>query len=175
VCCRDFSLSDHLGAERSIKDFRGKVVVLTFGFTHCPDVCPTTLADMSKGHAKLGPDARRVQVCICDLDPERDTAEVLAKYVSTFDRTFVGLRGSTDVVAKTAKDFRVSTRNRPGSRRMRNLVDHTWAVTSLTATARPDYLSHIEKTSSSSVIFVHCFGEPAAAPHKTERKCRCNI
>jgi hypothetical protein len=78
---KDFSLADHNGKPRTLADFRGKVVVLFFGYTHCPDVCPTTLAELAETMKRLGPDADRVQVLFATLDPERDTAELLAQDV----------------------------------------------------------------------------------------------
>ena len=92
----DFSLADHTGTTRKLADFRGKVVVLFFGFMNCPDVCPTTLSDMAAVKQKLGRDGDRVQVIFVTLDPERDSAALLAQYVPAFDPTFLGLRGSVD-------------------------------------------------------------------------------
>jgi protein SCO1/2 len=104
---KSLELTDHTGRPRKLEDFRGKAVVLFFGFTHCPDVCPTTLADVSQAIAKLGPDAQRVQVLFVTVDPERDTREALARYVTAFDPRFLGLYGDTAATRKTAQEFKV--------------------------------------------------------------------
>jgi protein SCO1/2 len=100
-------LTDHTGKPRRLEDFRGKAVVLFFGFTHCPDVCPTTLADISHAVKTLGPDAERVQVLMVSVDPERDTQEALAKYVTAFDPRFLGLRGDMEATRKVAQEFKI--------------------------------------------------------------------
>jgi protein SCO1/2 len=104
---RSLQLTGHDGKPRTLADFAGKTVVVTFGFTHCPDVCPTILADLAGVLKKLGPDADRVQVLFVSVDPERDTAEGLAKYVTAFDPRFIGLRGDADATQRTAKEFKV--------------------------------------------------------------------
>ena len=101
------SLTDHTGKHRTLADFKGKAVTLFFGYTHCPDVCPTTMADMKQTMKLLGPRADELQVLFVTLDPERDTQEVLAKFVPSFDARFIGLRGSVDEVAATAKAFKI--------------------------------------------------------------------
>ena len=100
-------LPAHDGKPRSLADFAGKTVVVTFGFTHCPDVCPTILADLAGILKKLGPDGDRVQVLFVSVDPERDTPESLAKYVTAFDPRFIALRGDAEATQRTAKDFKV--------------------------------------------------------------------
>jgi len=100
-------LADHTGKPRRLEDWRGKVVVLFFGFTHCPDICPTTLAEISQALRTLGPEAERVQVLVVSVDPERDTPEALAKYVSAFDPRFVGLRGDLAATKKVAAEFKI--------------------------------------------------------------------
>ena len=100
-------LADHAGKPRRLEDWRGKAVVLVFGFTHCPDVCPTTLADIALALKELGPDAERVQVLMVSVDPERDTPEALAKYVTAFDPRFVALRGDLEATRKAAQEFKV--------------------------------------------------------------------
>lgn len=102
-----FSLTDHNGQVRTLADFRGKVVTVFFGFTHCPDVCPTTLAEMSQVMRELGPEAQRVQVLFITVDPERDTPPVLKQYVPSFHPGFLGLSGDSDAIARTAKEFKV--------------------------------------------------------------------
>jgi len=100
-------LTDHTGKPRRLEDWRGKVVVLFFGFTHCPDVCPTTLADIAGAVKSLGPDAERVQVLMVSVDPERDTPDALAKYVTAFDPRFLGLRGDLAATQNVAKEFKI--------------------------------------------------------------------
>jgi protein SCO1/2 len=100
-------LTDHTGRARRLEDFRGRAVVVFFGFTHCPDVCPTTLADVSQVLKQLGPDAERVQVLFVTVDPERDTREVLEKYVTAFDARFLGLYGDAAATQRAAKAFKV--------------------------------------------------------------------
>ena len=100
-------LADHTGRLRRLEDWRGKVVVLFFGFTHCPDVCPTTLADAANALKKLGSDADRVQVLFVTVDPERDTQKLLAEYVTSFDPRFIALRGDLAATQKVAKEFKI--------------------------------------------------------------------
>jgi protein SCO1/2 len=104
----DFLLKDFNGKSVNLLDFRGKVVVLFFGYTHCPDVCPTTLADLAQVTRQLGKDASRVQVLFVTLDPERDTPELLSKYVTSFDPAFLGLYGDAASTEKAAKSFGVN-------------------------------------------------------------------
>jgi protein SCO1/2 len=100
-------LTDHAGRARTLADFRGKAVVLFFGFTQCPDVCPTTLVDISNSLKKLGPDAERVQVLFVTVDPERDTPKVLAEYVAAFDPRIIALRGDAAATQRVAKEFKI--------------------------------------------------------------------
>jgi protein SCO1 len=100
-------LADHNGKPRRLEDFRGKAVVLFFGFTHCPDICPTTLADIAQAVKTLGADAERVQVLMVSVDPERDTPESLAKYVTAFDPRFLALRGDLEATRKVAAEFKI--------------------------------------------------------------------
>jgi protein SCO1/2 len=104
---KTLELSDHTGRPRRLEDFRGKAVVLFFGFTHCPDVCPTTLADTAQALKALGGEAERVQVLMVTVDPERDTPEALARYVTAFDPRFLGLRGDLPATQRAAKEFKV--------------------------------------------------------------------
>jgi len=103
----DFKLTDHNGVTRTLADFRGKVVVIFFGYVHCPDVCPTTMADLSRVLDALGKDAERVQVLFITVDPERDTREILAQYVPAFGASFLGLYGDAAATAKVADAFGV--------------------------------------------------------------------
>jgi protein SCO1/2 len=104
---KTLELTDHTGRARRLEDFRGKAVVLFFGFTHCPDVCPTTLADTAQALKTLGGEAERVQVVMVTVDPERDTQDDLAKYVSAFDPRFLGLRGDLAATQRAAKEFKI--------------------------------------------------------------------
>jgi protein SCO1/2 len=104
---KSLELADPTGRVRRLEDFRGKAVVVFFGFTHCPDVCPTTLADISTALKSLGPDAERVQVLFITVDPERDKPEDLAKYVGAFDPRFIALRGDAAATQRVAKDFKI--------------------------------------------------------------------
>ena len=122
---KGFSLTDHTGKPRTLADYKGKVVVVFFGYTQCPDVCPTTMAEMAGVMQKLGPQADQVQVLFITLDPERDTPQLLANYVPAFDKRFVGLYGTPDQTAKTAKDFKVFYSKVPGSAPGSYTIDHT--------------------------------------------------
>ena len=104
---RSLELQDTSGRLRHLEDFRGKAVVLFFGFTHCPDVCPTTLADLAGVVKTLGPEGDRVQVLFVTVDPERDTPEALAKYVAAFDPRFIALRGDLAATQRVAKEFKI--------------------------------------------------------------------
>lgn len=113
---KELALTDHNGQRRTLADFRGRVVTLFFGFTHCPDVCPTTLSEMALVMKELGNDAARLQVLFVTVDPERDTADVLQRYVPAFHPTFLGLTGSAEQIARTAKEFKIffQKQNLPG-------------------------------------------------------------
>jgi len=122
---KDIALTDHTGKPRTLADFKGKVVVMFFGYTQCPDVCPTTMAEMAGVMQKLGPQADQVQVLFVTLDPERDTQELLASYVPAFDKRFVGLRGTPEQTARVAKEFKVFYAKVPGSSPGSYTIDHT--------------------------------------------------
>jgi len=106
-------LTDHTGKPRRLEDFRGKAVVLFFGFTQCPDICPTTLAEIAGALKQLGPDADRVQVLLVTVDPERDTPKLLADYVTAFDPRFLALRGDLAATQRVAKEFKIYFEKRP--------------------------------------------------------------
>jgi protein SCO1/2 len=108
-------------------DFKGKVVVMFFGYTQCPDVCPTTMAEMTEVLKQLGPQADQVQVLFVTVDPERDTQELLAQYVPAFDKRFIGLRGTPEQTAAVAKEFKVMYNKVAGSSKDSYTVDHTAA------------------------------------------------
>ena len=122
---RDFALTDHTGKPRTLADFRGKVVLIFFGYTRCPDVCPTTLGELKLVMQRLGEDAKRVQVLFVTVDPERDKPELLAQYVPAFDSSFIGLYGDAEATAKTAKEFKVFYQKVPGAKPDSYTMDHT--------------------------------------------------
>jgi len=122
---KDFALTDHAGKPRTLADFRGKAVVIFFGYTQCPDVCPTTMTGMAEAMKLLGSDAAKVQVLFVSVDPERDTPELLAQYVPVFNPSFLGLYADAQTIAKTAQDFRVFYKKQPGSTPTTYTVDHT--------------------------------------------------
>ena len=104
---KELALTGHDGKPRTLADFRGRVTVLFFGYTHCPDICPTTLAELAGVMKALGKDAERVQVLMVTVDPERDTPEVLSKYVPAFDPRFLGLYGDAAATQRAAKEFKI--------------------------------------------------------------------
>lgn len=119
-----FELTDAGGKQHKLTEFRGRAVVLFFGYTHCPEVCPTTLADLAQVMHELGPDATRVQVIFVTLDPERDRPELLGKYVTAFNPAFLGLYGDAAATAAAAKAFGVNYEKRPDGHGSYTL-DHT--------------------------------------------------
>ncbi|MBS3916882.1 MAG: SCO family protein [Sulfuritalea sp.] len=121
----DFALTDHTGKPRTMADFRGKAVVIFFGYTQCPDVCPTTMTGMAEAVKLLGPEAGKVQVLFVTVDPERDTPQLLAQYVPVFNPSFLGLYADEQTIAKTAMDFRIFYKKQPGSTPTTYTVDHT--------------------------------------------------
>jgi len=121
----DFALTDHHGKPRTLADFKGKAVVVFFGYTQCPDVCPTTMAEMAAVMQELGPLADRVQVLFVTVDPARDTQELLAKYVPAFDSRFLGLYGDQAATEKVAKEFKVFFQKVPGQEPGSYTMDHT--------------------------------------------------
>jgi protein SCO1/2 len=122
---KDFHLTDHNGKPRSLADFRGKIVLLFFGYTHCPDVCPVTMAQFAQVMKELGADAKRVQVLFVTLDPERDTPALLAQYVPAFNPDFLGLYGDMAATKETAKAFHVFFEKQPGKTPETYSIDHT--------------------------------------------------
>jgi len=122
---RDFALTDATGAPRSLADYRGKVVVLFFGYTHCADVCPATLSQLAQARRLLGADADRVQVLFATLDPERDTPELLARYVRGFDPSFVALTGTTQQIEAAAREFKVFFQKVAGPTAESYTLDHS--------------------------------------------------
>ena len=133
---RKLDLADPSGKNRRLDEFRGNVVLVYFGFTHCPDVCPTELARLAELRRRLGPAGQRVQVLFVTLDPERDSAGLLREYVSAFDPGFIALRGSATSTAKAAKEFRVAYLKIPGSAPDRYTLDHSSYVYALDPDSR---------------------------------------
>lgn len=122
----DFSLIDPDGKVRTLADFKGKAVVIFFGYTQCPDVCPTTLTEMQQVMTLLGPQADKVQVLFVTVDPERDSASILKQYVPAFDARFLGLRPTDEVaLEKVAKDFKIYYKKVPGMTPGSYTMDHT--------------------------------------------------
>jgi len=122
---KDFALTDHNGKPRTLGDFKGKVVIMFFGYTQCPDVCPTTMAEMANVMQALGPQADRVQVLFVTVDPARDTPQILSQYVPAFDKRFLGLYGDDAAIAKVAKQFKVFYQKVPGKTPGSYTMDHT--------------------------------------------------
>ena len=122
---KNFRLNDHAGKPRQVADFRGKVVLMFFGYIQCPDVCPTTMGELALVMKQLGGDAARVQVLFVTVDPERDTKELLAQYVPAFDPSFLGLYGDAAATQETAKAFRVFYQKQPGKTPGAYSIDHT--------------------------------------------------
>ncbi len=124
---RDFPLPDADGKMRSIKDFAGKVVVVFFGYTQCPDACPTTLAEIAGAKKLLGADGDKLQAVLITVDPERDAAALLKAYVGNFDPNFVALRGTPEQIAAVAKDFKVFYKKVDGKTPGSYTMDHSAA------------------------------------------------
>jgi protein SCO1 len=110
---QDFRLQDPGGTWRTLADYRGKVVLVFFGFTQCPDVCPTAMTQAAELLKLIGDDGSKVQVIFISLDPERDTAGILREFIGSFHPSFVALRGDVDLTRKTAEDYKVFFRKVP--------------------------------------------------------------
>jgi protein SCO1/2 len=124
---REFQLTDQHGQTRTLGDFRGKVLVIFFGYTQCPDVCPTTLAELAAVKKALGPDGEQVQGIFVTIDPERDTPDLLKAYLANFDPGFVALRGTAEQTKAVAKEFKVFYNKVPGKTEGSYTMDHTAA------------------------------------------------
>ncbi|WP_414636755.1 SCO family protein [Aquabacterium sp.] len=122
---RGFFLPDADGQPRTLADFKGKVVVVFFGYTHCPDVCPTTMSELAEVKRSLGADGARVQGVFVTVDPERDTAALLKAYVANFGPDMVGLRGTPEQTKELARQFKVFYAKVPGKTEGSYTVDHT--------------------------------------------------
>lgn len=124
---KDFQLTDHDGQPRSLKDFRGKLVVMFFGYTQCPDVCPTTMAELAEAKKLMGPDGDKLQGIFVTVDPERDTPQVLKGYMANFDPSFIALRATPEQLAALAKDFKIHYKKVEGKTPTSYTMDHSAA------------------------------------------------
>jgi protein SCO1/2 len=122
---KDFHLVDQNGQLRGLHDFQGKLVVLFFGYTQCPDACPTTMAELAEAKKLLGPDADKIQVLFVTVDPERDTPQFLKGYMANFDPSFLALRGTPEQLASVAKDFKVYYKKVDGDSPTSYTMDHS--------------------------------------------------
>jgi protein SCO1 len=136
----ELRLTDHNGQPRSVADFRGKVVGIFFGYTNCPDVCPTTLADVAAARKLLGADAERLQGIMVTVDPQRDTPQVLKQYVTAFDPSFLGLYGDDAALKKATQDFKVYWEVREGRTPETYTVNHSGFLYVLDREGRPRLL-----------------------------------
>ncbi|MBS1185415.1 MAG: putative SCO1/SenC family protein [Proteobacteria bacterium] len=122
---RDFRLTDHNGQVRTLADFRGKVVAVFFGYIHCPDVCPTTLADFAAALQQLGPQADQVQVIFVTLDPQRDTPDLLKQFVPAFNPGFLGMVTDAETLRQLAKEYKVVYQKTSVKATDDYLIDHS--------------------------------------------------
>ena len=122
---RELALSDADGKARTLADFKGKVTLVFFGYTQCPDVCPTTLAELAAVKRELGADGEHVQGVFVSVDPERDTPQILKAYMASFDPGFVALRGTLEQTQAAAREFKVFFAKVPGKSEGSYTVDHT--------------------------------------------------
>jgi len=122
---KDVTLTAHTGARVSTADFRGKVTVLFFGYTHCPDICAPALTKLAAVRKALGPDAEKVQVLFITVDPQHDTPEQLAAFVPKFDPSFIGLSGTPAEIGAVAAEYKVAYAPTPASMSQQVLIDHS--------------------------------------------------
>lgn len=122
---RDFKLTDHNGQSRTLASFKGKIVAIFFGYTHCPDVCPTTLSDFAAALKQLGPLADRVQVLFVTVDPQRDTPALLKQFVPAFDPRFLGMVADADTLQAVAKEYKVVYQKTSVKDADNYLIDHS--------------------------------------------------
>lgn len=125
---KPLALTDHNGKKRTMEDFKGKVVALFFGYTHCPDVCPTTMLELKQAMKLLGDKADDVQVLFVTVDPERDTQEMLAQFVPAFDKRFIGLWGSLQETAEMMGNFKVYYSKVQSQSKSDYTIDHSAGV-----------------------------------------------
>ncbi len=147
----DFQLTDHNGHPRSLSDFRGKVVAVFFGFTHCPDVCPTTLAELAQTVKRLGARGDEVQILFITVDPARDTQKVLAQYVTAFDPRFLGLYGDPATTAKVAAAYKVFFAPQPPNASGNYTVDHSAVIFVIDRRGRPRLVMGAGRTVSGMI------------------------
>jgi protein SCO1/2 len=124
---KGFQLTDHNGQVRTLPDFKGKIVVLFFGYTQCPDVCPTTMAELAEAKKLMGPDGDKVQGLFVTVDPERDTPEVLKAYMANFDPSFLALRGTPEQLEALGKEFKMYFKKNAGKTPTSYTMDHSSA------------------------------------------------
>ena len=122
---KGFSLADQFGKQRTLQDFAGKVVVVFFGFTQCPDVCPTSMAELAQIKQALGTDGDKLQAIFITVDPERDTPELLKAYMGNFDPSFIALRPTLEQLPQVAKDFKIYYKKVEGSAPGSYTMDHS--------------------------------------------------
>ena len=122
---RDLPLPDHNGQMRSLRDFRGKAVVVFFGYTQCPDVCPTSMSELAEVKRSLGADGDKLQGIFVTVDPERDTPEMLKAYMASFDPSFIALRGTPEQLVAVAKDFKIYFKRVDGQTPTSYTMDHS--------------------------------------------------
>ena len=122
---KGFELADHNGQLRHLTDFAGKVVLMFFGYTQCPDVCPTTMSEMIEIKKALGKDGDRLQVLFVTVDPERDTPELLKAYMENFDPTFLALRATPEKLVELTKDYKIYYKKVDGSTPTSYTMDHS--------------------------------------------------
>ncbi len=122
---RDFSIADHNGQQRSMKDFAGKVVVMFFGYTQCPDVCPTSMSELAEVKRLLGPQGDKLQGLFVSLDPERDRPEMLKAYMANFDPSFLALVPTPEALPALTKEFKIYYKKVPGSTPTSYTMDHS--------------------------------------------------
>lgn len=122
---KGFTLTDHNGQSRSLSDFKGKVVVLFFGYTQCPDVCPTSMAELAEVKRLLGADADKLQGVFVTVDPARDTTELLKAYMTNFDPTFVAFVPTADELPDVAKQFKIYYKKQAGQTPTSYTMDHS--------------------------------------------------
>lgn len=136
---RGFELTDHHGQRRTLEDFRGKLVMLFFGYTSCPDACPLALAEMAEAVRRLGSQGAQVQGLFVTVDPQRDTAKVLSSYVTAFHPTFLGLRGTPEQTEHVAKEFKIHYRadKAHGGHEGHYMVDHSTGILVFDARGQP--------------------------------------
>jgi protein SCO1 len=122
---KGFSLTDHNGKLRTLADFKGKVVVVFFGFTQCPDVCPTSMSELAEAKRLLGPDGDRLQGIFISIDPERDTPEIMQQYMANFDPTFLALYAAPDALPEVAKSYKIYYKKVNGPTPTSYSMDHS--------------------------------------------------